>query len=316
MSDMVKELADEAARLVREAGGRVVDVKVEPTEPAFDLLGPMVTVTVDADAKRALEIWAEAARGARGKGFILDIAWTGERNVSPEEYIKYAARAHARMDIPILVDDAFDVASVARRAREDYDEEEIKRKLGDAERELEGRIVELQVLYGKHCHEHGTRPDPRFALFKVVSVATWAWRKQGNGHYAFSLFRAVDVLARALGHEDIARPAGEAAELIGEIMSLRGDLDGDEEDPGHERQHQGYHGGGRAHGEGGRRESRRRGGQAHEAAPGPLRAEGDGGGRRWRQGGPRNMGEGRAGGAREGVHTGGEGDREDGRERG
>ena len=98
-SDMVKELADEAARLVREAGGCVVDVKVEPTE-AFDLLGPMVTVTVDADAKRALEIWAEAARGARGKGFILDIAWTGERNVSPEEYIRYVARAHARMDIP------------------------------------------------------------------------------------------------------------------------------------------------------------------------------------------------------------------------
>jgi hypothetical protein len=276
MSDMAKELADEAARLVREAGGCVVDVKVEPTEPAFDLLGPMVTVTVDADAKRALEIWAEAARGVRGRGFILDVAWTGERNVSPEEYIKYAARAHARMGIPILVDDAFDVASVARRARGDYDEEEIKRKLRDAERELEGRIVELQVLYGKHCHEHGTRPDPRFALFKVVSAATWAWRKQGNGHYAFSLFRAVDVLARALGHEDIARPAGEAAELIGEIVSLRGDLGEDEEDPGHERQHQGYHGGGRAHSEGGRRESRQRGGQAHEAAARPLRAEGDG----------------------------------------
>jgi len=233
MSDIVKELADEAARLVREAGGCVVDVKVEPTEPAFDLLGPLVTVTVDADAKRALEIWAEAARGVRGKGFILDVAWTGKTDVSTEEFIEYAARADVRMGIPILVDDTFDAVRVVRRVRGDYDdEEETRRKLGDAERELEGRIVELQVLYGKHRHEHGTRPDPRFALFKVVSAATWVWRKQGNGHYAFSLFRAVDVLARALGHEDVARPAGEAADLIGEIVNLRGDLDeDDEEDP-------------------------------------------------------------------------------------
>ena len=91
----------EARRIMNEvSGGRVVKVEMEPTEPPLDRFGPLVTVTVDADAREALEMYVKAAREVRGKGFILDVAWTGKTDVSSEEFIRYVARAHARMDIP------------------------------------------------------------------------------------------------------------------------------------------------------------------------------------------------------------------------
>jgi hypothetical protein len=91
----------EARSIMNEvSGGRVVKVEMERLEPPLDGLGPLVTVTVDADAREALEMWVRAAREVRGKGFVLDVAWTGKTDVSPEEYIRYVARAHARMDIP------------------------------------------------------------------------------------------------------------------------------------------------------------------------------------------------------------------------
>ncbi|MFP3209813.1 MAG: hypothetical protein RXR82_09085 [Nitrososphaeria archaeon] len=91
----------EAYRIMNEvSGGRVVKVEMERLEPPLDSLGPLVTVTVDADAREALEMYVRAAREVRGKGFVLDVAWTGKTDVSPEEYIRYVARAHARMDIP------------------------------------------------------------------------------------------------------------------------------------------------------------------------------------------------------------------------
>jgi hypothetical protein len=91
----------EAYRIMNEvSGGRVVKVEMERLEPPLDSLGPLVTVTVDADAREALEMYVRAAREVRGKGFVLDVAWTGRTDVSPEEYIRYVARAHARMDIP------------------------------------------------------------------------------------------------------------------------------------------------------------------------------------------------------------------------
>jgi hypothetical protein len=103
MSDIVNT-ADpmlEAYRIMNEvSGGRVVKVEMERLEPPLDGLGPLVTVTVDADAREALEMYVRAAREVRGKGFVLDVAWTGRTDVSPEEYIRYVARAHAKMDIP------------------------------------------------------------------------------------------------------------------------------------------------------------------------------------------------------------------------
>ncbi len=91
----------EAYRIMNEvSGGRVVKVEMERLEPPLDSLGPLVTVTVDADAREALEMYVRAAREVRGKGFVLDVAWTGRTDVSSEEYIRYVARAHARMDIP------------------------------------------------------------------------------------------------------------------------------------------------------------------------------------------------------------------------
>jgi len=97
----------EAYRIMNEvSGGRVVDVKVEPTEPPLDRFGPIVTVTVDADAREALEMWVRAAREVRGKGFILDVAWTGKTDVSTEEFIEFSARAQVRMGIPpVILDD-------------------------------------------------------------------------------------------------------------------------------------------------------------------------------------------------------------------
>jgi len=63
----------------------------------------------------------------------------------------------------------------------------------------------------------------------VTSAAIEFWKENKNGHYAVNLSRDVKVLARALGYEDVARPAGEAADLIFEIVNLREDLG--EEDP-------------------------------------------------------------------------------------
>ncbi|MFP3317232.1 MAG: hypothetical protein RXN79_02390 [Candidatus Nanopusillus sp.] len=97
----------EAYRIMNEVSGRrVVDVKVEPTEPPLDRFGPIVTVTVDANAREALEMWVRAAREVRGKGFILDVAWTGKTDVSTEEFIEFSARAQVRMGIPpVILDD-------------------------------------------------------------------------------------------------------------------------------------------------------------------------------------------------------------------
>jgi len=91
----------EARRIMNEvSGGRVVKVEMEPTKPPLDRFGPLVTVTVDADAREALEMYVRAAREVRGKGFILDVAWTGKTDVSSEEFIRYCARADVRMGIP------------------------------------------------------------------------------------------------------------------------------------------------------------------------------------------------------------------------
>jgi len=97
----------EAYRIMNEVSGRrVVNVEMEPAEPPLDRFGPLVTVTVDADAKEALEMYVKAAQEVYGKGFILDVAWTGKTDVSTEEFIRYVARAHTRMGIPpVILDD-------------------------------------------------------------------------------------------------------------------------------------------------------------------------------------------------------------------
>jgi len=97
----------EAYRIMNEVSGRrVVNVEMEPAEPPLDRFGPLVTVTVDADAKEALEMYVRAAQEVYGKGYILDVAWTGKTDVSTEEFIRYVARAHSRMGIPpVILDD-------------------------------------------------------------------------------------------------------------------------------------------------------------------------------------------------------------------
>lgn len=97
----------EAYRIMNEVSGRrVVNVEMEPAEPPLDRFGPLVTVTVDSDAKEALEMYVKAAQEVYGKGFILDVAWTGKTDVSTEEFIRYVARAHSRMGIPpVILDD-------------------------------------------------------------------------------------------------------------------------------------------------------------------------------------------------------------------
>jgi hypothetical protein len=97
----------EAYRIMNEVSGRrVVNVEMEPAEPPLDRFGPLVTVTVDADAKEALEMYVRAAQEVYGKGFILDVAWTRKTDVSTKEFIRYVARAHSRMGIPpVILDD-------------------------------------------------------------------------------------------------------------------------------------------------------------------------------------------------------------------
>jgi hypothetical protein len=216
VSDAAKDITIEAARIVRAAGGNVVNVRVEPVGPPLDRFGPSVVVTVDADAREALEIWARAAGEARGKGFILSVAWTGKIDVSPEEAVGYLAQAQVRMGIPIFIDDTFDAVSALRGGRARPGAEDL----------LEHHIVTLQHLHGRAYAEHlaGAREwDARLALLEVASAAAWAWKEHKDGHFAVALFRSVAVLARALGHEDIAGPAGEAAELVREMASAARD---------------------------------------------------------------------------------------------
>ena len=111
------EIAAEAARLVEEAGGNAASVEVKPTKPPLDRFGPRVVVEVDASAREALEIWVRAAREARGRGFILEVRWTRETNVSAEELVEYAVRALVEMEIPLFVDPDFDSVRAVREAR-------------------------------------------------------------------------------------------------------------------------------------------------------------------------------------------------------
>jgi hypothetical protein len=117
MSDAAEEIMIEAARLVREAGGKVVSVEARPTKPPLDRFGPRVVVEVDADAKEALEIWVRAAREARGRGFILEVRGTGKMDVSADELIEYAVRALVEMEMPLFVDPDFDSVEAVREAR-------------------------------------------------------------------------------------------------------------------------------------------------------------------------------------------------------
>ena len=108
----------EAYRIMNEvSGGRVVKVEMERLEPPLDGLGPLVTVTVDADAREALEMYVRAAREARGRGFILEVRWTRETNVSADELIRYAVRALVEMEIPLFIDPNFDSVRAVREAR-------------------------------------------------------------------------------------------------------------------------------------------------------------------------------------------------------
>ena len=108
----------EAYRIMNEvSGGRVVKVEMERLEPPLDSLGPLVTVTVDADAREALEIWMRAAREVRGKGFILEVRGAGKMDVSADELIEYAVRALVEMEIPLFVDPDFDSVEAVREAR-------------------------------------------------------------------------------------------------------------------------------------------------------------------------------------------------------
>jgi len=109
----------EAVSIIKEIPGvRVLEAKIERTEPPYDRFGPTIIVTVDGDASEALKIWVKAARKVRGKGFILKVMWTGSTDVSPKEFIEYYARAEEEMDIPPFVDPNFDSVKAVRMARD------------------------------------------------------------------------------------------------------------------------------------------------------------------------------------------------------
>jgi hypothetical protein len=102
---MTKNLELEAFRIVNEvSGGRATDYYVVSTAPPLDRFGPTVVVKVNADAREALEILVEAAKKARGKGFILQVDWTGKTDVTADEESRYLLLAMIEMGIPILED--------------------------------------------------------------------------------------------------------------------------------------------------------------------------------------------------------------------
>ena len=102
---MTKNLELEAFRVVNQvSGGRATDYYVVSTAPPLDRFGPTVVVKVDADAREALEILVEAAKEARGKGFILQVDWTGKTDVTTDEESRYLMLAMIEMGIPILKD--------------------------------------------------------------------------------------------------------------------------------------------------------------------------------------------------------------------
>ena len=108
----------EAYRIVNEvSGGRATDYYVESTAPPLDCFGPTVVVEVNADAREALEILVKAAREARGKGFILDVKWTGKTDVTADEAIRYLVRALVEMEIPLFIDPDFDSVKAVREMR-------------------------------------------------------------------------------------------------------------------------------------------------------------------------------------------------------
>ena len=102
---MTKNLELEAFRVVNQvSGGRATDYYVTSTAPPLDRFGPTVVVEVNADAREALEILVKAAREARGKGFILDVKWTGKTNLTADEALEYLLRAMIEMRIPLFID--------------------------------------------------------------------------------------------------------------------------------------------------------------------------------------------------------------------
>jgi len=138
----------EAYRIMNEvSGGRVVKVEMERLEPPLDSLGPLVTVTVDADAREALEMYVRAAREVRGKGFVLEVRWTREMNVSAEELIRYAVRALVEMEIPLFIDPDFDSVKAVRGARGRRPPRPPDPRSSRSSDDILGATISLHMLY-------------------------------------------------------------------------------------------------------------------------------------------------------------------------
>jgi len=81
--------------MLKSLGVPVISVEVRENPH----LGIYVTLKVNADARRALELWLRLLEVPWSIKIPLFVEWTGRTDVSPEELGRYLGRALAKMGV-------------------------------------------------------------------------------------------------------------------------------------------------------------------------------------------------------------------------
>jgi hypothetical protein len=104
--------------LTREITGKDVIRSVETYEdPDY---GKVILITVDLDAKEALELWLKLTKQFPYTihGIVIGVKWLGENNITENELIDYIVKIMVESGLKPKVKEPFDIVKELREERD------------------------------------------------------------------------------------------------------------------------------------------------------------------------------------------------------